>query len=362
MKKKLLCCALFGAMSMAQSVMAQDYDDRWYLAEGGGIAFADKDRAVADDVYGAIGFGKFVTPRLSIDAEFMQSNADLTANPERNWELLSLALVGRYHFTQDGRSWNPYVAFGLGMQRHNDGTQTQDPALGFNPSRNGNNMLAVLGVGVQKDLSRVSLRGEIGMRMDMDDQNNNNTGENSFTDGYAGISFVIPFGAKTTSAAAPKTDAPMAAQKGCETMDDDGDGVNNCNDKCPASEAGQAIGPDGCPVPLTIDLKGVNFDFDKATLRPDAVAILDEAISILQKYPQLHVEVAGHTDSVGAEAYNQGLSQRRATTVYNYLTSHGIDASRLVGPTGFGESKPIDSNSTRAGRARNRRTELNVQN
>lgn len=361
MKKKLLCCALLGAMSMAQSVMAQDYDDRWYIAEGGGIAFADKDRAVSDEVYGAVGFGKFVTPRLSVDLEFMQSNADLTANPERNWELLSLAAVGRYHFIQDARSWNPYVAFGLGMQRHNDGTQTQDPALGFNPSRNGNNMLAILGAGIQKDLGRVSLRGEIGMRVDMDDYTDDgtaNTSEDHFTDGYAGISFVIPFGAETVAVAA----ATPAQQPGCEALDDDGDGVNNCNDKCPASEAGQAIGPDGCPVPLTIDLKGVNFDFDKATLRPDAVAILDEAISILQKYPQLRVEVAGHTDSVGTEVYNQGLSQRRASTVYDYLTSHSIDASRLVGPTGFGESKPIDTNSTREGRARNRRTELNVQN
>ena len=79
-------------------------------------------------------------------------------------------------------------------------------------------------------------------------------------------------------------------------MDDDGDGVNNCDDKCPGSQAGQTIGPDGCPVPVSIDLKGVNFDFDKATLRPDAVAILSEAIEILKRYPELRVEVAGHTD------------------------------------------------------------------
>ena len=79
-------------------------------------------------------------------------------------------------------------------------------------------------------------------------------------------------------------------------MDDDGDGVNNCNDKCPGSQAGQTIGPDGCPVPVSIDLKGVNFDFDKSTLRPDAVAILGEATEILKRYPDLRVEVAGHTD------------------------------------------------------------------
>ena len=75
-----------------------------------------------------------------------------------------------------------------------------------------------------------------------------------------------------------------------------------------------------------------------------------------------------HTDSVGTEQYNQGLSERRATAVYDYLTSNGIDASRLQGPTGYGESRPIapntnpDGTDNPEGRARNRRTELNVQN
>src|SRR5690606_6322061 len=109
-------------------------------------------------------------------------------------------------------------------------------------------------------------------------------------------------------------------------------------------------------VPVTIDLRGVNFDFDKATLRPDAVVILNEAIEILKKYPELRVEVAGHTDSTGPENYNQGLSERRAKTVYEYLGNNGISASRLVGPVGYGELRPIDTNDTREGRARNRRT------
>jgi len=121
-------------------------------------------------------------------------------------------------------------------------------------------------------------------------------------------------------------------------------------------------------VPLTIDLKGVNFDFDKATLRPDAVAILDEAVAILGKYPDLKVEVAGHTDAIGTEQYNQGLSERRAQAVYDYLAGHGIDAGRMVGPSGYGETRPIapntneDGSDNPEGRAKNRRTELNVQN
>ncbi|MCF5940197.1 OmpA family protein, partial [Xanthomonas perforans] len=160
--------------------------------------------------------------------------------------------------------------------------------------------------------------------------------------------------------------APVAPS--CADLDDDGDGVNNCDDKCPNSQPGQTIGPDGCPVPVSIDLKGVNFDFNKSTLRPDAVSILSEATEILKRYPDLKVEVAGHTDSKGTDAYNQKLSERRATTVYDYLTKNGVDASRLVGPIGYGESRPIapntnpDGSDNPEGRAKNRRTELNVQN
>ena len=160
----------------------------------------------------------------------------------------------------------------------------------------------------------------------------------------------------------PPPPPPPEPKVTCADLDDDGDGVNNCDDKCPATPAGTIVGPDGCPVPVTIDLRGVNFDFDKSTLRPDAVAILNEAVEILKKYPELRVEVAGHTDSTGPDNYNQGLSERRAKAVYEFLTSNGISASRLSGPVGFGETRPIDTNDTREGRARNRRTELNVQN
>jgi OOP family OmpA-OmpF porin len=148
-------------------------------------------------------------------------------------------------------------------------------------------------------------------------------------------------------------------------MDSDGDGVNDCDDKCPGSQAGQTIGPDGCPVQVSIDLKGVNFDFDKSTLRPDAIAILNEAVDILKRYPDLRVEVAGHTDLCGTDTYNQGLSERRARAVYDYMTSNGIDAGRLVGPNGYGESRPLVQTAQTLPECKNetnRRTELNVQN
>jgi outer membrane protein OmpA-like peptidoglycan-associated protein len=115
------------------------------------------------------------------------------------------------------------------------------------------------------------------------------------------------------------------------------------------------------PVAEKLILRGVNFDFDKDVIRPDAAVILDEAASILtEDHPGASVGIEGHTDWTGPDAYNQGLSGRRANSVRKYLVSHGVDASRLT-TAGFGESRPIASNETREGRALNRRVELQVQ-
>jgi OOP family OmpA-OmpF porin len=109
--------------------------------------------------------------------------------------------------------------------------------------------------------------------------------------------------------------------------------------------------------PARIVLRGVNFDFDSARIRPDAAAILDAAAEALKENSGVQVEVAGHTDSIGTDEYNQGLSERRAQAVVDALVERGIDASRLSA-RGSGESQPVASNETSDGRAQNRRVEL----
>ena len=110
-----------------------------------------------------------------------------------------------------------------------------------------------------------------------------------------------------------------------------------------------------------IVLKGINFAFDSSALTPESKKILDEdqRISRLMGEPNIRVEVAGHTDSVGSEAYNQKLSERRAQAVVDYLVSRGVDPKRLKA-VGYGKDKPIASNATDAGRAENRRVELQI--
>jgi OOP family OmpA-OmpF porin len=128
----------------------------------------------------------------------------------------------------------------------------------------------------------------------------------------------------------------------------------------PPAPAPAPRGEEPAPMAEKIVLRGVNFDFDKSNIRPDAAVILDEAVRILGTGSGAAVSVEGHTDWIGTDAYNQGLSERRANSVMNYLVDHGVDASRLS-TAGYGESRPIASNQTREGRALNRRVELLVQ-
>ncbi|MEO0102562.1 MAG: OmpA family protein [candidate division WOR-3 bacterium] len=112
-------------------------------------------------------------------------------------------------------------------------------------------------------------------------------------------------------------------------------------------------------VGMTITLK-VLFDFNKATIKSESYRGLDEAAQILKDNPKISVEIQGHTDNIGSDAYNQKLSERRAQAVANYFISqHGIDANRLR-TKGYGESKPIAPNDTEEGRALNRRVEFVV--
>src|SRR6266508_2761957 len=111
-----------------------------------------------------------------------------------------------------------------------------------------------------------------------------------------------------------------------------------------------------------LDAKGhvalyINFDFDKATIKPESQPIVDQIVKLLKTNPSLDLTVEGHTDNVGQPAYNQRLSGSRATSVVAALTAQGIEARRLKA-VGYGQDKPIADNSTDDGRAKNRRVEL----
>jgi len=137
--------------------------------------------------------------------------------------------------------------------------------------------------------------------------------------------------------------------------DDDGDGVNNCLDKCPGTEKGIIVDESGCPVKFTLNIE---FDFDKSEVRPLYHAKLKEAAEFINKYPDTKFLLAGHTDSKGTDKYNQSLSERRAAAVKKYLVEKFGIAAHTLYPRGYGESRPIADNATDEGRQQNRRVEV----
>lgn len=108
-----------------------------------------------------------------------------------------------------------------------------------------------------------------------------------------------------------------------------------------------------------ITLSNIYFEYDRSDFMPRAVLQLNELLAFLQEHPTLQIEIRGHTDEMGTPQYNQDLSMRRAGAVAWFLKKRGIDPARLS-TVGFGATKPIESNDTAAGRAKNRRVEIKV--
>jgi outer membrane protein OmpA-like peptidoglycan-associated protein len=157
--------------------------------------------------------------------------------------------------------------------------------------------------------------------------------------------------------------------------DEDGDGVPDSRDKCPGTPKGVQVDANGCPPPApapvveeaavvkeeVIVIRDVHFQFDSAKLTPADKDVLSTiATRLKQESSTAQLTVTGHTDSVGSDAYNQKLSDRRAHSVVEYLISQGVPRSSFVSVTGAGESQPVADNKTADGRSMNRRTEIKI--
>ncbi|WP_149273473.1 OmpA family protein [Pareuzebyella sediminis] len=159
-------------------------------------------------------------------------------------------------------------------------------------------------------------------------------------------------------------EAGPAENKGCPWPDSDGDGVLDKDDKCP--DVAGTVANEGCPEVTEEVQKQLNeyartilFDTGKSSIKAESTSVMVDIIQILNEYPNAKFTVEGHTDSVGSEKLNQSLSESRALSVKEFLVDKGIEEFRLSA-VGYGESKPIASNNTRAGRAENRRVEINL--
>ncbi len=164
-------------------------------------------------------------------------------------------------------------------------------------------------------------------------------------------------------------------ERGCTLVSDtDGDGVADPEDRCPNTAPGQNVDAVGCPILFVIEqgqfvsregrrgplvLSGVNFASGRSVLTRASYTTLDAVAASLLVYPEVRVEIAGHTDATGSDRINRPLSQARAGAVMAYLARQGVPPQRMAAQ-GYGSDQPIAPNSTRAGRARNRRVELRI--
>jgi len=151
---------------------------------------------------------------------------------------------------------------------------------------------------------------------------------------------------------------------GCPWPDTDGDGVLDKDDKCPDVKG--TVANNGCPeiseeqiLKLNAYAKTILFNSGKATFQQQTYPVLQSIVAILKEYPSSKFSIEGHTDSDGKDAMNLKLSEDRAGAVKNYLTENGIATDRLSS-VGYGETKPIDSNKTKKGKANNRRVEVKL--
>jgi len=308
----------------------------------------------------------------AIDAESDVGNVDVNG--------FLVRLDGLYHFMPENRLV-PYLAAGLGQLTLDPSTGPADEEFNVN-----------YGGGVKYFLSDdVALRGDVRHVIGFEDNYSNliytagvlfqlgpkpkaMPARDSDGDGVADDKDACPNtpqGVKVNERGCPIDsdkdgvadyldvcpDTPLGAPvdaKGCP-KDSDGDGVFDYRDKCPDTAPGVMVDENGCVLTFTLQIE---FDTDKADIRPQYHNKLGEAAAFIRKYPAPQILVAGHTDNVGDDDYNLQLSQRRAESVRQYLIDQfHIDANKLVAK-GFGKTQPVADNATSEGRQKNRRVDI----
>lgn len=353
MKKRILVLSLAAAsLSLGTGNVVADGDQPWHVTGTFGTINLDNDRNTRNnDVLWGVGFGRFFGNNVSLDVEYDQFSGTYEDTQQMvpgatydQWKLSNWGVMGRYYIGQ--ANVRPFLAVGLGSLKHR------------NVMNSSTAISASMGAGIAGQFAKhLSGRAQVVYRSDGDDRSLPTSA--SYGDWIWSVSLSYDFGGKPPPPPPPPPAAAPPPPPPPPNPDLDGDGVPNERDKCPNTRKGAVVDLDGCEVEAVIALDGVHFAFDKATLTPKAKTILDGAAALLDKNERVVVQVAGHTDSIGTEAYNQGLSDRRANSVKDYLVSKGVRASRLTA-RGYGESQPVASNDTEAGRAENRRVELIV--
>jgi len=323
---------------------------QWFVAPFVGETWTDSDRLLDDDIHYGASIGKHLTDQWSM--QFTGYTGDFgnkSKKPSWTWPAsfdgtLSGGSIDLMRVFNRSSKISPYLLGGLGMQNTNyDGLKGEE------------NVTAAIGAGLMWDLFRsndgsrtVQLRPEVRARYDLQQGN-------ALVDTLAQIGIAFGWGPpRPEPVVAEPPPPPPPPPPPAKCGDADNDGVCDEVDKCPNTAAGVKVDSAGCPLEQTLKLL---FDFDSAELRPESLTELERVVTFMGDVPFAKALVEGHTDSVGSDAYNLALSDRRAKAVFDYLSSRGVDPARLSS-VGKGETMPIADNATDEGRQQNRRVML----
>lgn len=350
MKHLALVCAL--AAPVAAS--AADNVGHWYVTPQVGGISVDNDRPLEDKdwLYG-LAIGKHVSDALSLELNLNGSRLNAIGGGHHSLYGASLDLLG---VGNRGGVVSPYVSIGAGAA-----------PTDRSPGSDALDAMVQAGVGLFINLwSNETGSGSFALRPDIKVRWSEAGSEGTLQDYIGTLGFQFSFGAPTRRAPEPAPEptpppapTPPPPPPPPAPADTDGDGVTDNIDRCPDTPRGVAVDAYGCTRQGSITLEGVGFEVNSATLTADSREVLDSIAADLKKYPRLKIELQGHTDSTGADAYNMQLSQRRAESVRAYLIEQGVSPSQLTA-NGYGETQPIADNTTAEGRAQNRRVVMRV--
>lgn len=345
----LMVAALATLMSGAGQAQADQRAGTFTLSPMIGYHVFEGDQPIDDDLTFGLGAGYNFTDNWGTElmANYTDADGDQGADDANSWIGTLNAL---YHlFPRSPIS--PYLQAGVGAA-YLDQTDPQT------------NFLVNYGLGLKvymlEDIAlRADARHIIAFDQGVDEWNH--TDNNVLL--TAGLTFQFggaepapePRAVQPAPAPAPKPAPAPAPVAPAAPLDSDQDGVPDDRDQCPNTVRGVMVDEKGCPISLNIHIE---FDFDKAEIKPEFYGELEKAARFIQEHQAPKILVAGHTDSTGTDEYNKGLSDRRAAAVRQFLAEkHNVPADKLVS-RGYGESRPIATNETEAGRQQNRRTEI----
>ncbi|AOE48979.1 OmpA family protein [Kangiella sediminilitoris] len=375
MKKKLIVAACMLALGSTAFAEEGDVKDRHGFYGYIGLHDLDLDvhRDTSERIGGDFGLGWAFNKNWQIEGLYQYTDDMYNNTLGSRTDVLTYSLDVLYNDTGwiGSAETHPFLKVGYGQ--HDDKYGVYHPDF--------EDEFYKVGLGMQHFAN-----DNVFMRVGFDFMDSGERGD----DHYAYFNIGYFFGETVRAAAAPKVEeTPMVEAKdsdgdgvldaddrcpgtpagaavdayGC-ALDSDGDGVADYKDACPNTEAGAQVDEKGCKIQpkeeVVVDMR-LNFDTNKYAIKPEMVSEIAKVAEFLRQYPDVNAEIQGHTDSVGSNQYNQGLSERRANSVKDYLIDNfGIEATRLTA-VGYGEERPIGDNSTEEGRALNRRVEASAQ-